>query len=228
MKTRITVLFALVALFFGGFFSFAQEYVEAPKFRIAVQGGYGRRLAKYQATNNELIDNHNRRLFGGLDYGADMTYYFSDSYGFGLKYNNMHTISKDAVVSEDGRSGMYSEAMDIMFVGPMMSTRKVGASGNGIFMLNYGLGYLGYDDYGRIIDDTLRIKGGTLGVCLELGYDYRIANNIFLGANLGAMSGTLTSCTVTTNGHPVQRKLDKDEYESLLHAYLTLGVRYYL
>ena len=228
MKTRFTVLVALAALFLGGFSAFAQEYVEAPKWRIAVQGGYGRRIGKYQTTGNEVIDTHNKRLFGGLDYGVDIMHYFSDSFGLGLKYNNMHTASSDAVMLEDGTSGMYSEAMDISFVGPMVSSRKVGASGNGIFMLNYGLGYLYYNDAGRIVNNTVDITGGTLGVDLELGYDYRLMNNLFIGATLGAISGTLSKYTVTTNGHPETRTLDKDQRESLFHAYLTLGLRYYL
>ena len=228
MKTRLTVFFALAALFLGGISAFAQEYVEAPKWRIAVQGGYGRRIGKYQATGNEVVDTHNKRLFGGLNYGADVAYYFSDSYGVGIKYNNLHTTSKDAVYTTDGRSGMYSEALDIMFVGPMMSTRSINASGKGIFLFNYGIGYLSYDDFGRLIDDEERIKGATAGYCLELGYDYRMTNNMFLGANLGAISGVLNSYTVTTNGNPVKYTLDKDQRESLLHAYLTLGIRYYL
>ena len=53
-------------------------------------------------------------------------------------------------------------------------------------------------------------------------------NNMFIGATLGALSGTLSKYTLTTNGHPEERTLDKDEREGLLHAYLNLGIRYYL
>ena len=225
LLNRIIFCFSLMLL--GGLSAFAQEYVEVPKWRIALQGGYGRRIGEYQATGNEVEDTHNKRLFGGLHYGADLTYYLSNSYGIGLKYSNLHTTSKDAVITSDGRSGMYSDAMDIMFVGPMLATRSVNASGKGIFMFSYGFGYLSYDDSGRLIDDKVSVTAGTLGACLELGYDFKVTKNMFLGANLGAIGGTLSSCTVTTNGHPEKYTLDKDERESLLHVYLDLGIRYY-
>jgi len=226
------ILFAAAALLMGSVQSYAQdqpvEYVVAPKLRIAVDGGYGRRLASYQSTGNELVDNHNKRLFGGLIYGGELTYYFGDSFGVGVKYSDLHSISKDSVMNDAGQSGLYSEAVDIMFVGPMMSSRLVNASGKGIFMLNYGLGYIGYDDAGRVISDEIDIRSSALGYCLELGYDYKIMNNIFLGASLGAISGVLNNYTQTINGYSQKVSLGKDERESLLHGYLTLGLRYYL
>ena len=226
---------AAAALFMGSVQSYAQdpeqgeEYVvSAPKWRIAVDGGYGRRLARYQSTGNDLIDTHNKRLFGGLEYGGELTYYFGDSFGVGVKYSDLRSLSKDVVQNESGQTGMYSEALDIMFVGPIMSSRLVNASGNGIFLLNYGLGYVGYDDSGRIITDEISVKGAALGYCLEFGYDLKLMNNIFLGASLGAITGVLNRYTLTTNGHSQQVTLGKDERESLLHGYLTLGLRYYL
>lgn len=219
----------------GSLQSYAQEYdqgeeyvVSAPKVRIAVDGGYGRRLARYQSTGNDLVDNHNKRLFGGLEYGGELTYYFGDSFGVGVKYSDLHSLSKDAVQNDAGQTGMYSEAVDIMFVGPMMSSRLVNASGNGIFMLNYGLGYVGYDDSGRVITEQISVKGAALGYCLELGYDLKLMNNIFLGASLGAITGVMNRYTLTTDGHSQQVALGKDERESLLHGYLTLGLRFYM
>lgn len=219
----------------GSLQSYAQEYdqgeeyvISAPKVRIAVDGGYGRRLARYQSTGNDLVDNHNKRLFGGLEYGGELTYYFGDSFGVGVKYSDLHSLSKDAVQNDAGQTGMYSEAVDIMFVGPMMSSRLVNASGNGIFMLNYGLGYVGYDDSGRVITEQISVKGAALGYCLELGYDLKLMNNIFLGASLGAITGVMNRYTLTTDGHSQQVALGKDERESLLHGYLTLGLRFYM
>lgn len=219
----------------GSLQSYAQEYdqgeeyvVSAPKVRIAVDGGYGRRLARYQSTGNDLVDNHNKRLFGGLEYGGELTYYFGDSFGVGVKYSDLHSLSKDAVQNDAGQTGMYSEAVDIMFVGPMMSSRLVNASGNGIFMLNYGLGYVGYDDSGRVITEQISVKGAALGYCLELGYDLKLMNNIFLGASIGAITGVMNRYTLTTDGHSQQVTLGKDERESLLHGYLTLGLRFYM
>lgn len=207
-----------------------EQYEGFPKWRVAVQGGFGYRLAKLTKTGNDVIDTHNKSLMMGYTYGADVTYFFG-GYGIGAKYSDMHSQRSDAVTAEiDGEyyDGMYTDVVDIRFAGPMVYSRLIGASGNGVFLLGAGLGYLGYTDNARLIQ-AATLKGGTLGTCIEIGYDYRIMNNIFIGASLGAISGILTSYTMTSEGAAPQKvELDKDQYESLLHANLSLGFRFYL
>ena len=199
--------------------------------RVAVQGGFGYRLAKLEKTGNEVVDAHNKALMMGYTYGADVTYYFS-SYGVGVKYSDMHSQRKDAVTAEiDGEyvNGMYTDVIDIRYIGPMVYSRLVNKSGTGVFFLGAGAGYLDYTNNGRMIEAGT-IKSGTLGVCLEFGYDLKLMNNIFLGASLGLVNGTLTSYTLTTDSAAVPQKveLDKDQFESLRHMSLSLGLRFYL
>lgn len=203
-----------------------------PKLRIAVQGGYGYRIGKVQETGNEVIDSHNKKLKWGPAFGADVTYHWSDDFGLGLKFNDMHSSAKDAVtVTYDtggSESGMYNDVVDLRFIGAIMASRNVSASGNGVFFLDCGVGYLSYTDAGRMVNQSGVIKGGTLGACLDVGYDRRLMNNLFLGITLSTVSGTLSSYTETVSGKTEKITLDRDEKEGLMHVDLSLGIRYYL
>lgn len=226
MKKLIITL--LSALLLAG----AMASAQAPNFRVAVQGGYGYRLGKVQETGQAIVDQHNQKLKWGFVYGADATWYFSDAFGIGLKFNDMRSKSEDAVTitPADGsasRSGMYRDVVDMRFMGAMASSRLVSGEGRLIWMMNYGLGYLSYVDNGRVID-PMSIKGGTLGACLDAGVDFRLMNNLYLGASISAIGGTLTTYQVTQDGRTETIKGDKDEYETLHHLTATVGLRLYL
>ena len=200
----------------------------APRFRIAIQGGYGYRLGKNVKTGQNVVDQHNKRLMNGLAYGADMTWYTSSDIGFGLKYSNMHSKSEDMVTItyDNGTvvSGEYRDVVDIRFFGPTFSSRYVSPNNKWIFLINCGIGYLSYVDNGRVID-PMSIKGGTLGACVDANIDLRLMNSLYLGASVGLIRGTLTSYNVTENGSTQKIELDKDQYDSVNHLSLTIGLR---
>ena len=208
------------------------DSMQAPKWRVAMQGGFGYRIGKVQETGNEVIDAHNKKLKTGISYGADVTYHWSDGFGLGLKFNDMHSSVKDAVtVTYDtggSESGMYNDVVDLRFIGAVVASRYVSASGKGIFFLDYGAGYLGYVDSGRILSQEIAIKGGTLGACMDIGYDYRLMNNLYLGVSLSSVYGTLSSYTETVSGRSEKHTLGQDQKEGLMHVDLSVGIRYYL
>lgn len=237
MKTRTFFLWGLAALMmFAAFPSFAQdgelsaqEALSSTHWRIGIKGGFGYRLAKLEKTGNELVDDHNKALMSGVVYGADITYFFGEL-GVGVKYSDMHSSKKDAVAGEiDGEyvEGMYTDVVDMRYIGPMVYSRMVNRSGKGVLYVGAGIGYLDYTDNGRLIQ-AATLRTGVPGVCLELGYDFRIVNNVFLGASVGIVSGVANSYTVTME-HAAPRKveLDKDQRESLMHGNASLGLSIY-
>ena len=221
----ITSLLAL--LLFG-----TAASAQVPSFRMAVQGGYGYRLGKVAETGQSVVDHHNQKLKQGFSYGADATWYFSDSFGLGLKFNDLHSMAEDAVTvtPNDGspsQSGIYRDVLDMRFMGLMASSRLVLGESRWIWIMSYGVGYLSYVDNGRIIE-AMSIKGGTLGACLETGIDFHLMNNLYLGASVNAIGGQLSSYQFTENGRTETIKLDKDERESLYHLTASFGLRLYL
>ena len=227
-----TIIFLLLIACISGRIASAQTISgEAPRFRIAVQGGYGYRLGKVQETGQSIIDQHNKKLKWGLVYGADATWFISNDFGLGLKFNNLRSTAEDAVTitydTGSSKSGIYRDVVDLRFLGAMAASRSVTPNGRWIFLIDCGLGYLSLTDNGRVID-PMAIKGGTLGVCADAGVDFRLMNKLYLGLSVNAISGTVTSYSLTQDGRTQTVKLDKDEYESLHHLTASIGLRLYL
>ena len=232
LKMNKNIIFLLlIALFVVPTVSAQTVNEGTPRFRIAVQGGYGYRLGKYQDTGQSIVDQHNKRLKKGFVYGADMNWFTASDMGFGLKYSNMHSKSEDMVtITYDNgtvESGEYTDMVDLRFIGPTFASRYVSQDNRCIFLLDFGLGYLSYTDNGRVIH-PMSIKGGTLGFCADAGVDFRLMNSIYLGATFSMIGGTLSSYNYTENGNTSKVELEKDHYETLTHVTLTIGFRLYL
>ena len=96
MKKSI-ILLLFIACVSGRIASAQTISGEAPRFRVAVQGGYGYRLGKIQESGQNVIDQHNKKLKWGVVYGADATWFVANDFGFGLKFNNLRSKAEDAV-----------------------------------------------------------------------------------------------------------------------------------
>ena len=92
------------------------------------------------------------------------------------------------------------------------------------FVLNAGVGYLGYRDKGNITD-PIKINGKTVGYVVDIGYDIAISKQVSLGATLSAVMGALKEATYTENGVERTIGLDDDNREKLGHITLSLGLR---
>ena len=202
---------------------------KAPRLRIALQAGGGYRLARVATDQDRVLIDHMKKLKWGLSYGADVTYYFIDSFGAGIKFSNFHTGHSEYITAsfENGttRSGPLSDNIDIFFAGPVAAYRVLSASGRNAFIASYSIGYLGYVNKGALID-SYKIKGGSVGFVAEIGYDIGITDNLSIGANLSWISGSLGSFDITDEaGKTTRRQLKYNEMESLSHLSLTLGFR---
>lgn len=140
----------------------------------------------------------------------------------------MSNESQVSLTYENGstRTGTLKDRIDIWYAGPLLSYRWLSRTGRNAFFVNYGLGYLGYQDVGMVIDPAKQ-AGGTLGLQFELGYDFGITKHLAAGIDFNMISGTLTHYTLTMNGKDQRIDLDKDEYMGLGHLALSAGLRYY-
>ena len=189
-----------------------------PRFRIAVQGGYGCRLGKYTETGSGLEDKHVKRLRNGVVYGADLIWFTSSNYGFGLKFSDIHSMSEDFAKSMAyfimvPVSGEWRTVLDLRFLGPTYSFRHVAKNNHWIFLISGGLGYLSYDKNDLLFNSPWSVKGGTLGFCVDAGVDLRLMDSLYLGASVNAIIGTLYT---------------QEPHENLNHLSLNIGLRLYL
>lgn len=208
----------------------AQE--AAPKIRVAIQGGLSTRIGKVDNSLSGDLYNYVKDLKRGTQYGADALYFLSNTaYGFGIKYSKFNASNSvyGTFTYEDGTSetGWLSDRIGISFIGPYVSYTTAILGKPHVLMLNAGIGYLGYRDDSTAASQSYVLSGATMGSFLSFAYDYRIGKHLALGAEVSAVSGTLTSMKQTQNGVITDVDLG-DSAEGLMHIGVTVGLRYYL
>ena len=214
----------------------AQKYysIEDSKWKISLGGGYSRRIAIFDEDSMDpVLYMHNKKLLGGFSGSAEVTYFTSQTGGFGLKFNEFRASNDElvTVTYEDGsqKSGTMDETIDLFFIGPVGTFRKLSTFGERAFIFSFGYGLVGERDNLLLIDDKYLMNGFTTGYLLELGYDFTVSDHFAIGASLNAIAASLSSYNLTDDSGQTQTvKLDKDSYEGLMHVNFQIGIRYYL
>lgn len=203
-----------------------------PKWRIAVQGGGAYRLGRVPSGIDSDMAAYIKKMKLGFNYGADITYFFTEGLGVGVTYSNSHFSNAANITGtySDGTtaSGKMADIIDISFIGPVLTYRGLNQTGRNAFLMSIGFGYLGYQDKATMIED-FTLKGWTLGRLISIGYDFGISDRLSFGPALSLITGTLTKYTMTDElGRTETQNLDKDSYEGLSNVTLTVGLRYNL
>lgn len=197
------------------------------RFRLAVNGGFSNRLGKVAKSDFET---YLKDLKKGSNIGVDASYFISESVGFGIKFSSFSANNKlnNVTMDSDGdglpNNGSISDDITITFVGPGYSTRVVSTNGNA-FISSLSIGYLGYLNHSEVINYPFDLKGSTLGIALDLGYDIKLSDRLSIGAQCSLLRGTLTSITQVDGNYSRKIDLDKDEYESLSRLDFSVGLR---
>jgi hypothetical protein len=201
-----------------------------PHFRVAINGGLSYRTAKLADNIPSDFEKYVKELKSGYHIGLDLSYYFSEQLGIGIKYSvykSKNEIDNVSVTRPDGSTqyGKMSDNISINFIGPFISTRLLNGNKKNSFLMNLGIGYLGYTDNTLLITDYT-IKGSTVGLCWDIGYDIGISKNLAIGFQLSYMIGTLTQYDISDGTTTKTVKLEKNNYESLSRIDLSIGLRF--
>lgn len=201
---------------------------ELSKWRISASVGASYQTGAIPDGLGAVERDQAKALKWGLTYDVDATRYFHGTLGIGVKYNSFRTSSQQDIVATLGSStvsGHLSDKINIWFAGPMLSSRDF-TKGRSCWIMNAGLGYMGYHDDGAILFDSITLNGGTLGVMAEGGYELALTKTLKLHALFSVYAGTLRSVTITEGGLPRPYNLDKDKQISLTHLDLKLGLSF--
>lgn len=201
--------------------------LSTPQWRISLHGGYACRLGEMVSVNWMLHD-YMEKLRHGFFYGADVTGYFTESMGVGVKFSGFGTkISQDVTVEYDGgrqESGLMSDNISIRYIGPMLSYRLLSHNYRNALIFNTGIGGLAYTDEVVLID-PFTIRGTAIGYLLELGYDFRVSDKVSLGVSVSSISGVMKKYRTDASGVWKTVILKEYERESLSHLDFSFGVR---
>lgn len=199
-------------------------------FRIAVNGGYSYQTAKVAESVPSDFKDYIKKLKSGHHFGGDLTYYYTEPLGFGIKYyifkssNNLDNIYVEDI-NGNRRFGKMSDDLTISFIGPSYSTRLINHDKSKAFLMNLSLGYMGYSN-DKVIVDKYKMTGNTIGLSFDIGYDIGLSKNLSLGFQLSLLAGTLSEYNLSDGTMTETIKLEKGEYESLNRVDFSVGLRF--
>lgn len=204
--------------------------VAYPRFRFSIQGGLSEFLVFNPVENDPILDQYSKELNSGYNLGTDLTYYFPQFYGIGIKCNMVRTsnsLSGVTIYDNDGIShfGDISDDITVFYVGPTLNYRTVGIENKGAFYLSASAGYNGYYNRACIINRFIA-NGATLGSSVDVGYDVNLSKKLALGLKLSLTTGLLKELTINNGYTTTQSTLGENTYISLNHIDLTIGLSF--
>jgi hypothetical protein len=240
-------------LFFAFFvmqctFSYSQVYAEKtkidtlpkpqtinkpPRLRIGAQIGYGHRLADITA-GTAALEKHEAKLKRNLSYSSDISYYFKNNFGIGIKYNGIsaRALSTDIpFLLDDGTvwHGLFSENIGIHYIGGFFAARySVAPENNKHFVFaNVGLGYAKFIDNMIMLAYSAKMTGGTAAFFAEIGYDFLITKYFAVGFQLSVTVAHIKVMNFTMGETSQRIELDKTQQENISHLDISLGFKFY-
>jgi len=189
---------------------------EFPHWRLAANGGWSYRTAPLADGLNSAEREYMKKLKNGFNFSLDASYFFSEMFGAGVKYDLFKTSNSSSTVEDN---------ISINFVGPAFAMRFFNQSKTNCWFMNYSIGYMGYTDKGNNYGQSGIIKGSTVGLVMDIGYDIALSKNWSAGIQLSLLYGMLTELDETVNGVTRTVKLEKDQYEGLGRLNISIGLR---
>jgi hypothetical protein len=201
-----------------------------PRFRFAVSGGLSARTASLPPDINPDQRAYMRGLMTGFGYDLGFTYYWLETFGVGLKYNEFRSSNEfeGYITSQGGypQLGTLSEKVCINFVGPSFGYRFFNREKKNCFLLDFAIGYVGYQNKGTILSENITLSGGTVGTYLGFGYDIRLSATTSLGFQIAMTGGVLNEITETIGSSRRTYKLEDGQREGLGRIDFSVGLRF--
>jgi hypothetical protein len=159
------------------------EYDDYLKFRIGVRGGFGNMLTKLNTEDQFGL--YQEKLLRGWTWGADMAYFPTDNFGFGIMFNNfLSKNSADNIVFKYNKgnemiadTGSIANKRSAKFVGPVLYFRK-SIDFKTMVILGLAPGAYFYNDKGTYNGVSIPYKGWDFGGAATLGIDFLLGNDI--------------------------------------------------
>jgi len=214
-----------------------ESYMKIPysHLRFALNGGYAYNLGKDPLTYDTRIQTYNNRIKSGLNFGAEINYFFvSGQMGIGINYENVTSQNSLSGVTYLSSGQIFtnnklSDNLNLQYIGPMYTGISRHIKNNRVFdalIVNVGMGNLSYTDTKNVDLRNYKITGSALGTYYSIGYDRFISKNMALGIQLSLITGLLSNYDQFDGTSTTHVQLDNDSYQSLTHVSLTVGLRF--
>ena len=202
-----------------------------PKFRIGAQIGYGYRLESAPANSFPSIINHISKLRHNISFGADISYYLKNNFGFGVIYQGISSKNSSSNIPYPNEDGTFfhdflSEDIEIHCIGPFLSFRYFIVPNKQSCFANIGAGYTRYKNDAVFITDNVRITGNTAVFFTDIGYDFFIHKYFSIGLQVSMIVGAMRIVNYTSGNITIKEELDITQRENLSHIDFSVAFRF--
>ncbi len=200
-------------------------------FRLAIDGGMAYRYAPLPDGVDGVLEDHLKKLKWGTSLEGELTFFFKESLGLGLKYSNFsagNKLSNIFITDDSGLvvgEGDLSDDNRIWFFGPAFAARFYNMNYTGYWYLSGALGYMHYSNIEKFDGTRYEYTGETLGIAISGGYDWNLSKTVGMGVKLSIIGGSLYEYEVTDGTEVETIELEDDEYENLARIQLSIGIR---
>lgn len=202
------------------------------QWEVTAYGGWAFRTAKLSDQVPSDFRDYAKKLKSGYTLGTGLGYFWSRIMGVGIRYSyfgsrgTLDNVWMENEATGERLYGNMSDNMRVQFFGATWQLRYTFPKWKPSIYVNYGLGYLQYDNNATLVSHAMVISGGTGGVLMDLGLDIPLGRraSITIGTNL--VAGTLQKLRIRENGRETTVDLEEDERENLSRIDLSAGLRW--
>jgi len=203
-----------------------------PRFRFAINAGFGYRTAGFPEDINPDIKNFLQKMRSGFHLDLGATYFFSEWLGFGLNYNVFFASNEEdgwtwsppgGGTPQHGKLGIQAQTT---FVGPTFSWRLFDRQKRNCFMIDLGLGWLGHQEKTNIGTQHIKLDANAFGSYLNFGYDIWLSAATSLGFQFTIIGGSYSQFTETIGGIKRNITLPDGQFENIGRIALSVGLRF--
>lgn len=126
---------------------------------------------------------------------------------------------------DNGQRGVVSDNISVDFYDPYLGIRLPIRNSESTFVINYGIGYLGYKDK-FVLMTPGTYKGSTVSSFCDFSYDLMVMPQLALGLQMSYYGGIINRFERTYQGTTTTEKLEAGKGENLYRFDFSVGVRY--
>jgi hypothetical protein len=178
-------------------------------FSLDIKGGYGNWFGLNLATADQASDDYFNELKSGLSIDANFNYYFNNIVGLGLKFNHFNSSSSIQNITEDN--------IGINFIAGNFVLRSPIINNVAFFNVAFSAGKIFYNNNASINNQSIKIKGSTIGFYIDAGVDFFIIEDISLGLNSGIMLGQMNKAKFNKTEYNLKNPANFSRIDILLN-----------
>jgi hypothetical protein len=217
------------------------EIFRTEKWRIAMNGGGGYRIASTKETREQLqnqgipdseIDSYFKQIKTGIKASGQVHYMVWENYGLGIDYQFHNSSGSLYRTVEPGDTytliyGKFSDDIFTNYVGLSLYMQHPFSPKFKLFgQISSGLTL--FREESVIIYSPMLITGKAYGGNTELGLEYSLGKNFSVAISAGLFQSTISKIKVNNGVKTQEIKLEKEQKEGLSRVDLGAGLKFYL